>query len=290
MKWFNLSLLLVGIALVVVLVVEPTVLNNLGSVKSARNESLPVSLESIQTIDELSMPLALIPRPSTDLELPTGEPPAVQVGQAQTQKLENVVLVTEELETPAANAEPGPLQNEATSQPEPTELVPPETINEPEPALSCYRYGPLKDFKQVEAAGELLVNQNLTTEWAEIEAPYTDVRYWVVLDEARTRQQARNWVQKLDDKKFGDHYLSLSGKEPYLISLGIFKSVDRAERHQASLQGNGFPVKVRTKPIEQSRRWVQFDAALDTKPALTEAIAVLGVSNAQIESCPAASN
>jgi len=277
MKWFNLSLLLVAIALGVVLVVEPVMLNNLVPENSVKDEPLPDPLASIQTIDELWTPLALIPSQSKDAETPAVEsPPAkpqtAQVGQAQTRELENVVFVAEELEKPAAggqsNARLEPPVSEASGQPESKELSPAEIVNPPEPAISCYRYGPLKNFKEVAAAGDLLVKQKVTAEWFEIEVPYAEFRYWVVLDEASSRQQARDWVQKLDDKKFGDHYMPLESDEPYLISLGVFKTQGRAERHLASLKAAGFPVELRTKSLELSRRWLMFESAADTKPPI----------------------
>lgn len=274
MKWFSLSLLLVVVALGVVQLVEPLLLSKYAPREAVEPPPLPDSLARVETLDELSLPPLLIPaspvKTTLPAELPPAQPePTAGADQVQTRELKPVVFAAKKLD-------------QAPTLPKPVAVKPEEP---PAPKLTCYRYGPLKDFDQVAAAGDLLVNQSMTSEWAEIELPYAEPRYWVVLDEAESQQQAREWVKKLDDKKFGDHYLPLVAEEPYLISLGIFKTAERADRHQASLQAAGFPVKLRPKSVELSRRWLRFEAAVESTSGLSAALAALGLSGANIEPC-----
>lgn len=287
MKWFSLCLLLVAIALSVVQLVEPLLLSKYVPRETVEPPPLPDSLARVTTLDELPSPPVLIPAlpanlpassPENSPQNSPAQPPPAQSAptagtvEVQTRELKPVVFAAENLDPDQ------PL-------PEPVAVKPQEP---PAPAVTCYRYGPLQDFNQVAAAGDLLIKQSMTSDWAEIELPYAEPRYWVVLDEANTPQQAREWVTKLDEKKFADHYLPLAAEEPHLISLGIFKTAERADRHLASLRAAGFPVKMRPRSVELSSRWLQFEAAVDSTQGLSTALAALGLDGAGIEHCAAA--
>ena len=279
MKWFNLSLLLVVIALGAVLVFEPALLTRLLGDQRVAEKPLPESLATIKTLKELTAPLTLIPNPPTALPPAAVKPAATSkpdsTGQAQTRELKQVAFAGQQLDGPI-------IDDLAPANPESAPAVP---VDQADVGDVCYQYGPLKDFDQVTAAGDLLIDQGLTGQWAEIEMPYSEPRYWVVLDEAGSRQQAREWVKKLDDKKFGDHYLPLTDDEPHLISLGIFKTAERAERHRKALQSAGFPVKFRPKSVELSRRWITFESGAEGQSALTGVLTGLGIGAAQVAFC-----
>lgn len=294
MKWFNLSLLLVVVALTVVVLVEPVVLNNFTTVTTATVEPLPDSINNIQTLDELSTPLTEIPGPgarSANEAVPVVETPvaAVSGNDVLTRKLENPVFAGESLDQKKESEVIAAVDPENPAETTPAQNTEPEVEANPvaasEPVINCYRYGPLKDFDQVAAAGDLMVKRGYSSGWDEVEEPFSEPRYWVVLDVAETRQQARDWVKKLDEKKFGDHYLPLNEEEPHLISLGIFKTSDRARRHLDSLTKAGFPVKLRPKPVELSRRWVRFDADAESQPAFTDALTGLGLTDSSVQIC-----
>ncbi len=288
MKWFNLSLLLVVIALGVVLVIEPAVITQLLPAQQVTATALPESVADIQTLDELEVPPALLTAKPRSVPRPVKPQPVIQ-GEAQTQQLKSVEFTAEQLDQPDNADQP------ATDNPRPGDSLPEDSAEneaavDMEPAAGattdCYRDGPLQDFDQVAAAGDLLVSGSMIDSWAEIEAPYIEQRFWVVLDESGSREQAREWIRKLDEKKFGDHYLPRDVGEPYLISLGIFKTTDRAERHLQALKAAEFPVKLRPKPVELSRRWVAFAAPPASETTLKTALAALSISSAEVEQCP----
>ncbi|MEL0083915.1 MAG: hypothetical protein VW985_12865 [Gammaproteobacteria bacterium] len=275
MKWFNLSLLLVVITLGVVLMVEPLVLNSLVEEDAHIPEPLPNSLATVQTLAEL--PAAPVPRPDRLVEAaPVASPPVAveQVmdkgGEATTEKIEEVSFTEQPLESAPTEAAP---------QVEPVEAP------VPEPVIACYRFGPLQNFDQVAAVGAQILEQELSAEWSEVELPYTEERFWVVLEEANSIEAAREWVSKLDEKGFNDHYLPRAEEEPNLISLGIFKADDRAQRHHRALTQAGFPVTIRAKPTELSRRWITFDMIADEGSTPTAVLSVPGAPDATLESC-----
>ncbi|MBV1889647.1 MAG: hypothetical protein KUG54_01335 [Gammaproteobacteria bacterium] len=295
MKWFNLSLALMALVLAVMLVVEPFVLARIGPSKADGPPRMPSSVVEISTLSELSTPLPAIStlkkkrvpkvrraiaKETAKILESTDNPSAI----AQTQALK----ISGFVETPIkAGDEPSvapvtkiePVPNLPSQAVEPIKqsavvVAPPR----------CFRYGPLTSFSKVQAVGDKLVKEFELIKWGEAEEGYTETRHWIVLDSAQTVEQTRVLVKQLDSKGFPDHYLPLASDEPHLVSLGIFKDRNRADRHLASLSAAGFDAQLRDRQLEFSRRWLTFETATPMAE-LAEFVGGLG-GEAVLEACP----
>ena len=291
MKWFNLSLLLTALVLTVMLVVEPFVLARIGPSKAERPPKLPASIIDIRTLSELATPLPAIstlkPRQqvnatkkqaSTSYQRSENQPEI-----AQTQALNQVSFEKQPIDKVVEPSLPDKVDELAHK---PAVKVAPVAPAEPPPIITpaiCYRFGPLESFSAITEVGDRLVKKFEVTSWGEVEEAYTEQRYWIVLEGVRTNEETKLLVKQLDSKGFAEHYLPLSIEEPQLISLGIFKARDRAERHLATLGSAGFGAVMRDRQVELSRRWLTFKTAADVAK-LTKFVTAVD-DEAELEEC-----
>ena len=295
MKWFNLSLLLMALVLAVMLVVEPFVLARIGPEKANRPPKMPSSVVEISTLSELSAPLPAIstlkkrrvskPRPAlAKATAKPSTPPEKSNTIAQTQALKTPEFIEKPInadrELPvlsAAKVEPVPSPSSGAAEQA-------EQLAAAVASPRCFRFGPLASFSKVQAVGDSLVKEFELIKWGEVEEGYTENRHWIVLASAQNAGQAQLSVKQLDEKGFRDHYLPLAADEPHLVSLGIFKDRNRADRHLASLTKAGFNAELRGRQLEFSRRWLTFETAARMSE-LAEFVGGLG-GDAQLETCP----
>ncbi|MBL4623036.1 MAG: SPOR domain-containing protein [Immundisolibacteraceae bacterium] len=277
------------------LLVEPFVLAQIGPSKVDRPKKMPSSIVEIRTLEELSSPLPTISTlkkrvPSKPVR---SLPKVIKQAAIQADRPKSIVQ-TQALQTKNFVEQPLGLDAELpVSKSAEDESV--ADIQKKVPRLAekvavkvapsqCFRFGPLRSFSKVQATGDKLVKEFEIIKWGEVEEAYTEDRHWIVMAGARTSEQAKFLVKQLDDKGFRDHYLPLGPDEPHLVSLGIFKERDRAERHLKSLGAAGFGAELRARKLEFSRRWLTFETAA-SQSDLTGFVEELD-SAAVLETCP----
>lgn len=254
MKWFNLTLLLVASSLTVMIIIEPVILDRLEFDDSVQVEPLPQRLKTIRLIRELPEPLE--PRPIADSG---GLPKSPEV------PIEAPVLAeTSGVGTPQFVE----LPVESVEQRESSPVVSIDHADElsgnggqdkqAESEWRCFNYGPFESFAELESVGRGLVSSLEVSEWGEYEEPYTEQRHWVALNSATNNDEVALLIQQLNAKGFRDHYRPGSTEHPFLISLGLFKEMERAQRHRNELERAGFDAEILRRETDYSRRWLSF--------------------------------
>ncbi len=260
-------------------VIEPVVLSKLNSQGQVVVEPLPDDLNNIRLLSELSEPLVRHPEegPGSSAQLPKAAVSAVPksaeypeasgfdatkqpLTSSRTQGLAQIQFVEEPVGGVTANidmvADEQPLSEQSDVRSDQNDSSAP--VEFAEQSWRCFQYGPFDTFAEVEAAALALVPLVEVPFWGEVEEPYTEQRHWVAVNAATSEAEVESWIDILNSKGFRDHYRPGSAEYPFLISLGLFKDLDRAEGHLRNLKQAGVPAEVLLRKTEYSRRWLSF--------------------------------
>ena len=267
-------------------VIEPVVLSKLNSQGNVMVEPLPDHLNNIRLLSELSEPLARHPEDGRGSSGQLSKAAATAVSQStevpeasgldeteqpltssRTQGLAQVQFVEEPAGGVTADTDMVPDEQPLFEQSDVTidqnsSSVP---VDFAEQSWRCFQYGPFDTFAEVEAAALALVPLVEVPFWGEVEEPYTEQRHWVAVNAATSEAEVESWIDTLNSKGFRDHYRPGSAEYPFLISLGLFKDLDRAEGHLRSLKQAGVPAEVLLRKTEYSRRWLSFKTTASQK-------------------------
>lgn len=233
------------------------------------------------------------------------ETPAVAVPGTASLVLAEEFEGTLELRRPAVQAPSAPMveaveKGEENAQPEnesgtlaqgaqPVAAAPPQRdppgVAEQSLTTSCLRVGPFSQTGRVtEIAAEFEAN-DLNADLAE--EKISEVRHWVHLSGAQSREEARDLVTQLESKGFIDHLIMNDPEHLHAISLGVFRDLPRGERLLGQLQDASFPAQLSPREVTRTLYW------LETKNVAREEIekAVSGMAAPQykqlvIEECP----
>jgi cell division septation protein DedD len=88
------------------------------------------------------------------------------------------------------------------------------------------------------------------------------VGYWVNIPGFAKREDADRAVAKLKQNGITDVYISLSGTDAEssnVVSLGVFKETERAQRVLAQAKGLGLPAQISDRTRAGSVYWVDVD-------------------------------
>lgn len=266
MKWLVLVLLLLNVALCGFLWSNP----QFGEPRVVEATYQAADVPSLVLLSEIPDP----PKsgsavwPNGDAEtLPSGSsvPPAVaQVAQ-----------------DPVAVADPAP-------GPQTEEVVPQEPGEDAQTA-TCYRVGPVVRREDALELQRRFAGAALSGTVAE--ETRTELRHWIHLRGATSRQEARDLIMQLDERGFTDHLILNDPDELHTISLGVFRDRDRSERLLQQLREARFPAGLSPREVQTKVFWVEFpELANGQRRALEELVAAQRNTEIGVAGCAAASS
>jgi hypothetical protein len=194
--------------------------------------SLPAQTERIALIQEQSATEKKAPQAETAPELEAAPPPPTD-----QPKPEAVQSPAEDSQVPGAQAQ--------------ADVFPPPSDN------SCFRLGP---YRSAAAARQALAGLNSRIEQGRLVSRYDQVAdgFWVLYPKAENLDVARINRNMLASKGVRDLWLIDKGEMQGAISLGIFKTRERAEDLQRKFVEQDIQVEVKPHMIRAKASWLQF--------------------------------
>lgn len=130
----------------------------------------------------------------------------------------------------------------------------------------CRTLGPFQTQADARAAANAL--RPLVKRSRTRETQQTQTRgYWVYFAAAPSREAALATARQLADKKVRDYYVVTAGEQQNMISLGLFRDQNNAERRRAELAALGFDPKVNTRTEDLPVYWIDFALSGESLPA-----------------------
>lgn len=130
----------------------------------------------------------------------------------------------------------------------------------------CRTLGPFQTQADARAAATAL--RPLVKRSRTRETKQTQTRgYWVYFAAAPSREAALVTARQLADKKVRDYYVVTAGEQQNMISLGLFRDQNNAERRRADLAALGFEPKVATRTEDLPAYWIDFALSGENLPA-----------------------
>jgi cell division septation protein DedD len=125
----------------------------------------------------------------------------------------------------------------------------------------CISIGPFQDLTSATQASATLKSAGRDSR-QRLEQGQLWVGYWVNVPGFAKREDAERAVTKLKQNGITDVYISLSGADaesPNVVSLGVFKETERAQRILVQAKGLGFPAQISDRTRAGSVYWVDVD-------------------------------
>jgi len=125
----------------------------------------------------------------------------------------------------------------------------------------CISIGPFQDLSSAAQASATLKSMGRESR-QRLEPGQLWVGYWVSVPGFAKREDAERAVARLKQNGITDVYISLSGAEPEssnVVSLGVFKEAERAQRLLGEAKGLGLPAQISDRTRAGSVYWVDAD-------------------------------
>ncbi len=180
----------------------------------------------------------------------TPKEPVVTTTDIQSERGQELVLLTERL--PAATSPAPP----PTISPEQARLVPP-TMPAPD-ARICAQLGPYGTAEGGESAVRQLKAVGIEKVMS-VPQQTLHTQFWVLLPQAETRRRALQTLRELQARKI-DSYLITSGEMKNAISLGLFSRDELAKSVQEKMREVGYPAEIHRKEKLEKAFWVQMSS------------------------------
>ena len=122
----------------------------------------------------------------------------------------------------------------------------------------CISIGPFEDLASAAQASATLKSQGHDSH-QRLEQGQLWVGYWVNIPGFAKREDAETAVARLKENGFSDAYISLNGTDAdasNIISLGVFKEVERAHRLLDEAKALGFAAQISDRTREGSVFWI----------------------------------
>jgi len=193
--------------------------------------SLPPQTERIALIKEQPAMEKKVPQPEAAPKVEETPPPAIDQSPQET------------VETPPENLQAQGAQAQA-------EPLPPSDS-------ACFRLGP---YRSQAAARHALAGLKSQVEEGQVVTRYDDVEdgFWVLYPKAANLDVARANRQMLVEKGVRDLWLIDKGEMQGAISLGIYKTRERAENLQRKFSEQNIEVEVKPRMTRAKASWIQF--------------------------------
>jgi hypothetical protein len=141
-------------------------------------------------------------------------------------------------EAPLAAASPAPPGNAVVAAPQPQDPARPVTAAPAVPSDTCVQVGPLPAAEAAAELGRSLASQGIPAATIARDTQVW-VGNWIQIGGFASRAAADEARRRLVDGGLADAYLMQEGPEP-VISLGVFREKERADRVAAIARGLGF--------------------------------------------------
>lgn len=135
-------------------------------------------------------------------------------------------------------------------------------------AMECLRIGPFADGAVAEAIGQRLQAQGIAVSQSSEEGQIW-VGHWVQIENVATRAEADRIVARLSAGGLPDAYV-LQAAGPTAISLGVFRSRERADKVVAEARRLGFKPVVTDRYRLGVQYWLLTRAAAGTRVPVAE--------------------
>jgi cell division septation protein DedD len=122
----------------------------------------------------------------------------------------------------------------------------------------CVSVGPFQDLPTVVEASAILKGAGFDSH-QRLEQGELWVGHWVSIAGFATHEQAQNAVDRLKSKGVDDAYILPGADPPNVISLGVFKEHDRAQRRLNEARSIGFDATIADRTRAGSVYWVDVD-------------------------------
>jgi uncharacterized membrane protein len=134
----------------------------------------------------------------------------------------------------------------------------------------CVSVGPFQDLPTVVQASAVLKGAGFDSR-QRLEQGELWVGHWVSIAGFATHEQAQNAIDRLKDKGVADAYILPGSDPPNVVSLGVFKEHDRAQRRMNEAKALGFDPVIADRTRAGSVYWVDVDLK-DSKQAVDTSI------------------
>lgn len=158
----------------------------------------------------------------------------------------------------------------------PSEPVPAAQVTENE--ARCISVGPFQDLASASQASATLKTAGHESR-QRLEQGELWVGYWVNVPNFPKREDAERAVGKLKQNGIDDVYISLNAEASNIVSLGVFKEADRAQRRMNEAKALGFAPQISERTRTGSVYWADVDLPAGA-PAID--LAVLGAQPGKI--------
>lgn len=177
---------------------------------------------------------------------------------------------------------------DAASTPQTDRVVPQGPVEDAQ-AATCYRVGPVVRRDDALELQRRFAGAALSGTVAE--ETRTELRHWIHLRGATSRQEARDLIMQLDERGFTDHLILNDPDELHTISLGVFRDRDRSERLLQQLRDAHFPAGLSPREVQTRVFWVEFPGLADgQRRTLEELVAAQRNSEIGVAGCAVASS
>jgi hypothetical protein len=142
---------------------------------------------------------------------------------------------------------------------------------------SCTSVGPFQDLASAAQAAAALKGAGFDSE-QRLEQGEMWVGYWLSLQGLGTREEADRALARLKEQGISDAYIIPGSDPPNVVSLGVFKDHERAQRRLSEIQKLGLPAQLSDRKRAGSVYWL--DAAVNPGQALD--LSLLGAEPGKI--------
>ena len=125
-------------------------------------------------------------------------------------------------------------------------------------AEKCVSVGPFQDLSTVVQASAILKGVGFDSR-QRLEQGELWVGHWVSISGFNSHEQAQNAIERLKDKGVADAYILPGGEASNVISLGVFKEHERAQRRMNEAKNLGFDATIADRTRTGSVYWVDVD-------------------------------
>ena len=146
----------------------------------------------------------------------------------------------------------------AIATPAPEESAP-ALHSPPQPAAQerglCYVLGPFTSSTEIQGVITRAATTSAVVErrWS---SPQQKPGYWVHIPPTATGGEARNTMQRLESAGISDMQLITSGEMKHAISLGIFSTLERAQKRQMEVEKQGIDAAINEVRIRKRQYWL----------------------------------
>lgn len=133
----------------------------------------------------------------------------------------------------------------------------PPAAADPQLPLQCFQAGPMRQKSNADRAIDTLRDAGAVVELREAQGGYSQ-QFFVLSEKTESKIRAQELMAEFRAANITDIALLRRGPYAKHVSLGLFASKEKAERHAAKVSERGFNIKV--SPRSQPKYWLEVSA------------------------------